>query len=234
MGHFVTIKNGKIDHSFVVLGIVNTTIRSNNLLGLNWTQKSSSTHIYCLLQQTVQTKISEGKRYINVWEKPGTSFQLSSPCGVTWTVFKFPALVCDSTFQLFAKLRASLVAQMVKNLSVNARDLGMIPGLGRSPGEWNVYLLQYSCLENSMDSKPGGLQSMGLQRFGHDWGTNKETYPSFGVQGFYWESITLERPLNFNYSISSTPGGQTNIARPKVSGIHKQAFTISHYKCDGC
>ena len=33
----------------------------------------------------------------------------------------------------------------------NAGDLGSIPGLGRSPGEGNSYLLQYSGLENSMD-----------------------------------------------------------------------------------
>ena len=204
MGHFVTIKNGKIDHFFVIMGIFETTIRSNNLLGLNWTQKSSSTHIYCLLQQTVHTKISEGKRYINVWEKPGTSLQLSSPCGITWTVFKFPALICDSTFQAFTKLRAFLVLQTVKNPSVNARDLGSIPGLGRSPGEWNVCLLQYSCLENSMDRKPGGLQSKGVQIVRHDWEINKETYPGFGVQGFYWHSVTWSTHLtNFNCSISS-------------------------------
>ena len=30
-------------------------------------------------------------------------------------------------------------------------DLGSIPGLGRSPGEWKGYPLQYSGLENSMD-----------------------------------------------------------------------------------
>ena len=30
-------------------------------------------------------------------------------------------------------------------------DQGPIPGLGRSPGEENGYLLQYSCLENPMD-----------------------------------------------------------------------------------
>ena len=29
-------------------------------------------------------------------------------------------------------------------------DLGLIPGFGRSPGEGNSYLLQYSGLENSM------------------------------------------------------------------------------------
>ena len=33
----------------------------------------------------------------------------------------------------------------------NAGDLGSIPGSGRSPGEGNGNLLQYSCLENSMD-----------------------------------------------------------------------------------
>ena len=33
----------------------------------------------------------------------------------------------------------------------NAGDLGLIPGLGRSPGEGNDNPLQYSCLENPMD-----------------------------------------------------------------------------------
>ena len=33
----------------------------------------------------------------------------------------------------------------------NAGDPGLIPGLGRSPGEGNGNPLQYSCLENSMD-----------------------------------------------------------------------------------
>ena len=47
---------------------------------------------------------------------------------------------------------ASLVAQGVKHLNViNAGDLGLIPGLGRSPGEGNGNPLQYSCLGNPMD-----------------------------------------------------------------------------------
>ena len=33
----------------------------------------------------------------------------------------------------------------------NEGDLGLIPGLGRSPGEGNGYLLQYSCLEHPID-----------------------------------------------------------------------------------
>ena len=38
-----------------------------------------------------------------------------------------------------------------KESACNARDLGSIPGLGRSPGEEDGNPLQYSCLENSMD-----------------------------------------------------------------------------------
>ena len=43
---------------------------------------------------------------------------------------------------------------VVKNLPAKAgdtRDMGLIPGLGRSPGEGNVNPLQYSCLENPTD-----------------------------------------------------------------------------------
>ena len=38
-----------------------------------------------------------------------------------------------------------------KMSACNAGDLGLIPGLGRSPGEGNGNPLQYSCLENPMD-----------------------------------------------------------------------------------
>ena len=36
-------------------------------------------------------------------------------------------------------------------------DLGLIPGLGRSPGEGDSYPLQYSGLENSIDSIMHGV-----------------------------------------------------------------------------
>ena len=38
-----------------------------------------------------------------------------------------------------------------KESACNAGDPGLISGLGRSPGEGNGNLLQYSCLENPMD-----------------------------------------------------------------------------------
>ena len=40
---------------------------------------------------------------------------------------------------------------MVKNLPANAKDVGLIPGLGRYPGGENGNPLQHSCLGNSMD-----------------------------------------------------------------------------------
>ena len=52
-----------------------------------------------------------------------------------------------------------------KDSACNAGDSGMIPGLGRSPGEGNGNLLQYSCLEKSpgQRSLARGLHSMGWQ-----------------------------------------------------------------------
>ena len=56
-----------------------------------------------------------------------------------------------------------------KKSACNAGDLGLIPGLGRSPGEEKGCPLQYSCLENPMDRGGWRLQSMGLPRVRHDW-----------------------------------------------------------------
>ena len=49
-------------------------------------------------------------------------------------------------------LGAKLISDgsVVKNLPVNARHAGLIPGLGRSPGEGNGNPLWCSCLENPM------------------------------------------------------------------------------------
>ena len=40
---------------------------------------------------------------------------------------------------------------VIKNLPANVGDVGLSPGLGRSPGEGSGNPLQYSCLENPMD-----------------------------------------------------------------------------------
>ena len=55
-----------------------------------------------------------------------------------------------------------------KASACNEGEPGSIPGSGRSPGEGSGDPLQYSCLENPMVEEPGGLQSMGSERVGHD------------------------------------------------------------------
>ena len=47
---------------------------------------------------------------------------------------------------------------MVKNIPTNAGDMGLIPGLGRSPGERNGNPLKCSCLGSPMDR--GAWQAM--------------------------------------------------------------------------
>ena len=51
---------------------------------------------------------------------------------------------------------SSHVVLVVKNLPASAgdeRDMGLIPGSGRSPGVINGNPFQYSCLENFMDRR---------------------------------------------------------------------------------
>ena len=65
-----------------------------------------------------------------------------------------------------SKRGASQVALVVKNLPANvadARDVGSIPGSGRSPGEGNDNPLQYSCLGNPKDR--GAWQAIQLSPY---------------------------------------------------------------------
>ena len=60
---------------------------------------------------------------------------------------------------------------VAKNPPANVGDVGdagSTPGLGKIPGGGNGNPLQYFCLGNSMDKGAWQLQSMGLQRVGHN------------------------------------------------------------------
>ena len=59
----------------------------------------------------------------------------------------------------------------------NSTDSNLPSGFELCPSRWkdgegNGIPLQHSCLENPMDEEPGGLQSMGSHRVGHDWATS--------------------------------------------------------------
>ena len=57
---------------------------------------------------------------------------------------------------------------MVKNPPVNARDSGLIPGSGRCLGGGNSNHSSILAWEIPWTEDPGGLQSMGRKRAGHD------------------------------------------------------------------
>ena len=61
-----------------------------------------------------------------------------------------PLGLAQRTHQHFSPCRASQVVHPPANAG-DARDVGSILGLGRSPGEGNGCPLQYSCLENPTD-----------------------------------------------------------------------------------
>ena len=55
-----------------------------------------------------------------------------------------------------------------KEIACDAGDAGWIPGLGRALGEGHGNHSSILAQEIPWAEKPGGLQSMGLQRVGHD------------------------------------------------------------------
>ena len=93
------------------------------------------------------------------------------------------------------------------------QDVGLIPGLRRSPGEGNGNQLQYYCLGNLMDRGPQwATQSVGSQRVGYDLATKqqqKERRPnenrSFSVFViFFFKSGKILETYHSNTSKSKT------------------------------
>ena len=66
---------------------------------------------------------------------------------------------------------AFLVTQFGKESACNAGDPGLIPGAGRSLGEGTGNLLQYSCLETSMERGDWWATVCRIARVGHDLAT---------------------------------------------------------------
>ena len=96
---------------------------------------------------------------------------------VTWSTVEFTVwyIHCNSNINQFLRylllplIWASQVAQLVKNVSTNAGDMGLFLGPGRHPGGGNGNLLQYSLLEIPRTEGPSELQSMQYQTVGLDW-----------------------------------------------------------------
>ena len=82
-----------------------------------------------------------------------------------------------------------------KESACNVGDLGLIPGLGRSPGEGKGYPLQYSALENSMDYAVHGVTKSRTRLIGFHFdftfllGTDAMTLFIYLLSFFPWISL---------------------------------------------
>ena len=162
----------------------------------------------------------------NVLSHSSEAKHLKSRCSQGRTPLKAlgenPALYSPSFQRLLAIL--SMVAQLVKNPPANAgdpRDMGLIPGSGRSPGEGNGNLLQYSFLENSMDRGAWWTTVHGVAKSR----TRLSTYSHLACRCFSlvtWPSsyqclhisfllvcLPLYPNVPFSYNISDTALGST-------------------------
>ena len=92
----------------------------------------------------------------------------------------------------------------------DTRNVGSIPGSGRSPGGRNGNPLQYSWLENPTDRGACwvgvGVQSMRLQRITHDRGIEHTAHTGFyikscGIWRFQWFSLNIFFWLSCNKSL---------------------------------
>ena len=118
---------------------------------------------------------------------------------------------------------------MVKNLPAIQKTQVWALGQEDSPGGENGSPLQYSCLGNPMDRGAVGLQSMELQRGGHDSGTNthRHTHRSWkGKQnsqhwGQWNRSLTREQGA-FSWSRSDF-----RVCKPRTT-LHMVSSPIPH------
>ena len=96
-------------------------------------------------------------------------------CHCTTQLIAFNSLYIWHLFKTFSSLkmpvRAPQVVLVIKNPSANARYLGWIPGLRRSPAEGNGNLLSILAWKTPWTEEHGRLESMELQRVRHNWAT---------------------------------------------------------------
>ena len=111
---------------------------------------------------------------------------------------------------------------MIKNLPANAgdmRDIGLIPGLGRAPGGGHGNPLQYLAWRIPWTQEPGGLQSIGSHRVGHDCSDlaqhtiNLISYPILYFLSFFFflnsvdqSCLALWNPIHYSPPGSSLHG----------------------------
>ena len=100
-----------------------------------------------------------------------------------------------------------------KESACNAGDQGLIPGLGRSPGEGNGYPLQYSCLENSMDR---GAWKAAVHGVAEGWTRLSDFTFTFHFHALEKEMATHSSVLAWRIPGTGEPGGLPSMGSHRV------------------
>ena len=104
-----------------------------------------------------------------------------------------------------------------KGSACNARDLGLIPGLGRSPGEGKGYPLQYSGLENTVDCIVHGV-------------TKSQTR----LSDFHFQCSSRVEQLSLRFWKASELGwGEPQLfLKEAVSAVSRVLYVLDDYEVD--
>ena len=102
------------------------------------------------------------------------------------------------SFPAFKHLLGFPGGSVDKESACNAGDLGLIPELGRSPGEGNGNPLKYSCLENPMDRGFWKATVHGVARVRYDWATVGPALSAFYNVSLRWAFPGVEGESDIN------------------------------------
>ena len=137
--------------------------------------------------------------------------------------------------------RASQVALVVKNPPANAGDLrevGSIPGSGRSPGGGHATHCSTLTWRIPWTKEPGGLQSMGSQRVRHNWGDNTHAHTPTSRRCMKSRQRGKEELCTFSYASGPQSFWQQGSVSWKTifpqSGWRGDGFRMTQVRCVGC
>ena len=106
---------------------------------------------------------------------------------------------------------------VVKNQTANAgiaRDTGLIPGSGRSPGVGNGNPLQYCCLEKSMDRGAWQATAHGVAKSQHNWAAEHKQGPTLIQIEFISKSTITCTKIVFPNQVLFVGSGGYNLGIP--------------------
>ena len=158
----------KVSNKDTVLGAPKTTLRLDELLeGLTGLRRAIILTVTVFYGKRIQIKISEGKGTWNeVQEKPGPTFQVSSPNGAQTVQLILPALRCDSLCQVLSTREAhlslgfqGLIGSVIQACSICMAD----PSASEQKQAVTInhivsinYLISWYCLTQGLRAHPPG------------------------------------------------------------------------------